>query len=374
MIETLYALLKPLYVVTSFQTGFFGMFIFTTSAKKDYHHWLSALLFTLCGTLTFFTIKWHYGIIVDALLFKFLTVVFEYAISPLFFIFIVKATQQKIQYNAKSLFLLFPFIIGLVFLFLPQYLWDTYGMQFHTFLGINFYSYSTIFFVLAYRRYKNYQVEIKNHVTQNYLLEVNVIRLMLKTFIFLLVLGFLGNIIRILFDYKLTIMNPVLEFITLSSVNIFLFLGLKLPVELSGINVGDDAYKNISEVKERYKNSSLSKEYKKDISENLDRLLFDQKYYQTPNLTINHLSQKLDIPSKFLSQVINEIHNQNFCDYINTLRIEEAKSLLKDKEMDYKTILEVCYKVGFNSKSTFNAVFKKQVGLTPTAFRKGVNS
>ncbi len=369
MIETLYAFLKPLYVITSFQTGFFCLFIFTTSAKKDYHNWLSALLFTLCVTLTFFTLKWHYGIIVDTLLFRFLTVVVEYAISPLFYMFIVKATQQKIQYNAKSFLLLIPFIIGLVFLFLPQHLWDTYGMQFHTFLGINFYSHATIFFVLAYRRYKNYQVEIKNHVTQNYLLEVNVIRLMLKAFIFILVLGFSGNIIRILFDFKPTILNPFLEFITLSSVNIFLFLGLKLPVELSGINLGDAAYQNISEVKKRYKNSTLSKEHKNDISEKLDRLVIDQKYYQTPNLTIKHLSQKLDIHSKFLSQVINEIHNQNFCDYINTLRIEEAKSLLKDKETDYKTILEVCYKVGFNSKSTFNAVFKKQTGLTPTAFR-----
>jgi YesN/AraC family two-component response regulator len=153
-----------------------------------------------------------------------------------------------------------------------------------------------------------------------------------------------------------------------------LFLGLKLPVELSGINLGDGAYQNISEVKERYKNSTLSKEHKNDISEKLDRLAIDQKYYQTPNLTIKHLSQKLDIHSKFLSQVINETHNQNFCDYINTLRIEEAKSLLKDKETDYKTILEVCYEVGFNSKSTFYEVFKKQTGLTPTAFRKGVNS
>lgn len=370
MIETLYAFLKPLYVITSFQAGFFCLFIFTTRIKKSYHNWLSALLFTLCVTLTFFTLKWHYGIIVDSLLFRFLTVVFEYAISPLFYIFIVKATQQKIHYSAKSLLFLIPFIIGLVFLFLPQYLWDTYEMQYHTFLGINFYSHATIFFVLAYRRYKNYQVEIKNHVTQDYLLEVNVIRLMQKAFIFILVIGFSGNIIRILFDFKPTILNPILEFITLSSVNIFLFLGLKLPVELSGINLGEDAYQNISKAKERYKNSTLTKAHKNDISGKLDRLVIDEKYYQTPNLTIKNLSKKLDINSKFLSQVINEVHHQNFCDYINTLRIDEAKSLLKDKVQDKKTILEICYQVGFNSKSTFNEVFKKQTGLTPTAFRK----
>lgn len=77
----------------------------------------------------------------------------------------------------------------------------------------------------------------------------------------------------------------------------------------------------------------------------------------------------MNIQSKFISQVINELYNQNFCEYINAIRIDEAKSILRDNNFAHKTILEVCYEVGFNSKSTFNAVFKKQTGRTPSKYR-----
>jgi AraC-like DNA-binding protein len=63
--------------------------------------------------------------------------------------------------------------------------------------------------------------------------------------------------------------------------------------------------------------------------------------------------------------------NQNFRDFINKYRIEESKFLLKNKSNGNKTILEIAYEVGFNSKSAFNAAFKKFTGLTPKEYRNG---
>jgi AraC-like DNA-binding protein len=67
--------------------------------------------------------------------------------------------------------------------------------------------------------------------------------------------------------------------------------------------------------------------------------------------------------------MLNEHFHKNFSDYINSLRIEEAKKILQDPANN-KTILEILYETGFNSKASFNAYFKKETGLTPTEFKE----
>jgi AraC-like DNA-binding protein len=89
-----------------------------------------------------------------------------------------------------------------------------------------------------------------------------------------------------------------------------------------------------------------------------------------PDLTLEQLALQLKLRPKLLSQAINEGLGQNFFEFINRYRIEEAKRLLTDPPDRKITVLEVLYQVGFNSKSSFNTVFKKQTGLTPSEFKK----
>jgi AraC-like DNA-binding protein len=96
----------------------------------------------------------------------------------------------------------------------------------------------------------------------------------------------------------------------------------------------------------------------------------DEKPYLIPNININELSEKVDIPMRFLSQIINDSLNQNFFDFINYYRVEESKNYLTDPKCRKLNILEILYEVGFNSKSTFNKVFKEFTGLTPTEYRQ----
>ena len=94
-----------------------------------------------------------------------------------------------------------------------------------------------------------------------------------------------------------------------------------------------------------------------------------------PELTLNTLAEALEMPPRYLSQIINYHLGQNFSDFINTYRVEAAKQRLRNPKDDKETILEVLYEVGFNSKSSFNAIFKKKTGLTPSEFKqKMVNS
>lgn len=98
--------------------------------------------------------------------------------------------------------------------------------------------------------------------------------------------------------------------------------------------------------------------------------MVEQKLYQETELTLNQLAQHLNFPSHQVSQAINEGMNKTFYDLVNGHRVEEAKRLLQDPENRSFTILSVGFEAGFNSKTTFNTVFKKFTGQTPTNFRE----
>jgi len=100
----------------------------------------------------------------------------------------------------------------------------------------------------------------------------------------------------------------------------------------------------------------------------------NEKVYQEPELTLQLLSEKLQIPSYLTSHAINEGLKKSFYDLINGYRIEEAKRLLVDPRNASFTILSIGFDAGFNSKTTFNTVFKKFTGLTPTEYRKKYRS
>jgi AraC-like DNA-binding protein len=92
------------------------------------------------------------------------------------------------------------------------------------------------------------------------------------------------------------------------------------------------------------------------------------KPYRKSDLKISDLADTVGIPTYQLSQLINEGFKVKFYDFINQYRVDEAKKLLVEDTRGYK-ILAIAYEVGFNSKATFNRVFKNSTGLTPSEFR-----
>lgn len=85
-------------------------------------------------------------------------------------------------------------------------------------------------------------------------------------------------------------------------------------------------------------------------------------------LTLQKLAAQVEMPEKELSILINQQIGKHFFDFINEYRISEAKILLKDQPN--LTVLEILYRVGFNSKSSFYTAFKKETGITPSDYRK----
>ena len=105
------------------------------------------------------------------------------------------------------------------------------------------------------------------------------------------------------------------------------------------------------------------------LKQKLLHLMETSKPYLKADLKISELAESLSVPYHQLSQLINEEFLVNFYDFINKYRVEDAKKLLIEDNRNYK-ILAIAYEVGFNSKATFNRVFKKFTGLTPSEFKE----
>ena len=102
----------------------------------------------------------------------------------------------------------------------------------------------------------------------------------------------------------------------------------------------------------------------------LKEYMLNEEPYLDPSLSVSSLANKMKIPDKELSVLINHYLNQHFFDFINEYRIEKAKQLLVSPDKKDHTVLEILYDVGFNSKSSFNTAFKKYAKVTPTEYRK----
>jgi AraC-like DNA-binding protein len=116
--------------------------------------------------------------------------------------------------------------------------------------------------------------------------------------------------------------------------------------------------------------AGLSKGKMDEMAASIIALMEKEKLYTETELTLKQLAEKLQCPTYQVSQAINEGLGKNFYDLVNSYRVEEAKRLLLDPKNENYTILSVGFEAGFNSKTTFNTVFKKFTGATPTEYRE----
>ena len=119
----------------------------------------------------------------------------------------------------------------------------------------------------------------------------------------------------------------------------------------------------------RYEKSGLKENMAEKYKKLLLNYMLNEKPYLDGDLTIHDVSESLNIPRHHLTQVINENMKMNFYYFINEYRVEEAKNRLTDPKFMKFTILSIAYDSGFNSKSSFNGIFKKFTGCTPSDYR-----
>lgn len=120
----------------------------------------------------------------------------------------------------------------------------------------------------------------------------------------------------------------------------------------------------------RYVRSGLSPDRADVISARLDTLMLSERPYLNADLTIAVLAKRMAVPRHHLTEVINARHQKNFFQFVNDYRIEAVKQTLADPANAEKTLLDIAYAAGFNSKSSFNTAFKHLTGTTPSQYRR----
>jgi AraC-like DNA-binding protein len=120
---------------------------------------------------------------------------------------------------------------------------------------------------------------------------------------------------------------------------------------------------------QRNEKGSLSQDKLNDlVTRTLSAMEQERMYLQT-ELTLQDIADHLGVPLYQASEVINEGLKKTFYNLVNGYRVEEAKRLLVDPKRKNNKILAIAFDSGFNSKTTFNTVFKKFTGFTPTEFK-----
>ena len=117
-----------------------------------------------------------------------------------------------------------------------------------------------------------------------------------------------------------------------------------------------------------YERSGLKPEVASRYHQNLLELMKTSKPHLEPKLTLSNLADELEISVNHLSQVINQYEGKNFFDFVNSFRVEEFKKRALDPANQNYSILAIALDSGFNSKSSFNQVFKKITGKTPSQY------
>jgi len=152
--------------------------------------------------------------------------------------------------------------------------------------------------------------------------------------------------------------NLTLAYTEMLAIAAFASLGLRQP-ELR--------FEPASSADEPTRRPILSDERMSRTADKLISALNTNRLYADSDLSLRKLSDTTGVTKNHISETLSQHLGVNFFDFVNSQRAAEAKRLLAGTDL---TILEVALEVGFNSRSTFNAAFKKHVGSPPSAYRE----
>ena len=150
------------------------------------------------------------------------------------------------------------------------------------------------------------------------------------------------------------------------------YFGIKQPYLFKVIPEENEefmALKKKNESKTKYKNSNLTEEQKQEYVKHIFTFMDEERPFINAELTVQDLSKQLNISRHHLTELLNNDIGKNFFTFINEYRVEEVKRRLLDARFEHLTIVAIAFESGFNSKSTFNSIFKQNTGNTPSQWK-----
>jgi AraC-like DNA-binding protein len=285
-------------------------------------------------------------------------------VAPLIYLYVNALIKQTFKFSVKDLIHLLPFVLVLIF-----YISYPAEKNFNNFLPLPEKIFlwvmviqMTIYFFFSVYYLNEHNRRIKNTFSTIDKINLRWLRFLIVANTIIWPLAFLIELLKKHsgdFDLIWILISILIYLIG--------YKGLKQPEIFSG-EIKNNREAEIS--RKKYVKSGLTDENADEVFNRLNEFMLSSKSFLDSNLNLPGLAKQLNISTHHLSQIINKKAEQNFFEYINKFRIEEAKRLLKNPEMNHLTISAIGFEVGFNSTSTFNSVFKNLTGTTPSKYQK----
>ncbi|WP_315506873.1 helix-turn-helix domain-containing protein [Capnocytophaga leadbetteri] len=232
--------------------------------------------------------------------------------------------------------------------------------------------------VATYHKINQYEQIIGEQFAYNEGISLQWLRLLLIGFGIIFSVMIVGYVLQFLLEIELAV-NIELIFLGLFVLLIALigFLGIRyqgiFTTEKPKVLYSSEKPEETEETEEplkmpEYRKSGLKPEEAKNLHQQLLTLMATEKPYLEPKLSLSQLADSLGVLPNHLSQIINQYEGKNFYDFVNTYRVDEFIALAKKDTDKNFNLLGLAFEAGFNSKSSFNQVFKKIKGQTPSQF------
>ena len=360
-------ILSGILIFGAIQAIFFA-FLFLTKKNKEIPdkiivYWLFVL------TINIISIAFSKAVNNNYL--KVLQISFTLLHGPFLYLYTCKLTIEKTKYNNTDYLHFFPFVfIVLLSLVIASFSLDTKILI--KLIAIAGIMSGLTYCVLVFINLIEHKKRIKDKFSFSETINLQwLFRLTVGLFI-IWIGGSISGILLRFFNFNI----PILWMFTVIPVFIFYigFYGIKQNIIYSSNIIHIVKQENVltkanRQNSDRYKKSGLQKQSMKLINERLLNVMQTEQLFLNSTLSLLELSEHLKIPSHHITQTLNEYTNQSFYDFVNLYRVEEFKKKVFAPENSSFSLLGIAFDCGFNSKSSFNRIFKKYTNQAPSEYK-----
>ncbi len=361
----MYFEISPIQLITvcSVINGFiFAFLLFEKTENRQANRFLSLTIFSMCLTFTPFILDisiWNTYQWLSWLPFS-----LSYWIGPAFYFYIKTLTEGSDAFRKKDLWHFSPLILNYFHSIYHAFNYNNPWPLIHDIAEL-FESVAIlsviIYLIFSYRLVKSYQRSLLNNISYTERIDLRwvnqFILITTGSFILILIFVILGMVVGGKF--------APLEWTEPRAFILLIYSGVLYWLSISGFKQTQTRQVfNIKEEPTEQDNDKLS-----EVIQKLSLIIESHKLYRNPELSLSDLSESADISERVISNAINKELGKNFFRFINEYRVEEMKERLKDPNNDHLKILSLAFDAGFNSKASFNRVFKSYTGQTPKEYK-----
>lgn len=357
--------ISPIQLITicSVINGFvFAFLLFEKNENRQANRFLSLTIFSMCLTFTPFILDisiWNTYQWLSWLPFS-----LSYWIGPAFYFYIKTLTEASFSFRKRDLWHFSPLILNYLHSIYHAFThysnpWPLIHYMAELLESVAILS-VIIYLIFSFRLVKSYQRSLLHNISYTERIDLRWV----NQFILITAASFILILIFVIAGMVVGGKFAPLEWTEPRAFILLIYSGVLYWLSISGFKQAQThRIIDLEETNEQNYNEGS------EVIQKLNAAIEANTLYRNPELSLSDLSKSADISERVISNAINKELGKNFFQFINEYRVEEMKERLKDPNKDHLKILSLAFDAGFNSKASFNRVFKSYTGQTPKEYK-----